>query len=137
MIPQDLMIDNWVMYGYLRTQVKAIHKDGNLTLGDNTTTIHTDCKSEDPDLRGVLLTPEMLTKCKEFEVLPYLIAGSYAFDLKKWMLTFRLYAKKGEATRLHVSTDSSAYLEIREIRYLHQLQNFFFSITGQPLTINF
>lgn len=84
----ELRIGNWV-----------IDKDGDFSQIDNGEYIDMDYKYFEP----ILLTPEILEKCKM---------------TKRYQYFIKLFTKEGFNGK---------------IKYLHQLQNLFFSLTGDEL----
>lgn len=84
--------------------------------------------TDTPDCEGVYLTHKILIACGFEKFGRYAIgAGSY--------VTYR----KGKIELIQQANGYPYILPMYEvkIKYLHQLQNLYFTLTGQELTINF
>lgn len=81
-------------------------------------------------VRPIPLTEEILLRCgfvnKGYGSLGYVFARSLSCCI----------TKSGDYFAFRVNTISVANVFIREIKYLHELQNLYYAITGEELKIN-
>lgn len=122
---EELRIGNKVNYHNDSTLFTVIEID---TLGirvvneEQETWIEYDCFSPIP------LTPEILEKCGFVKTL----SGSYTImDEDCWLTTIiggYIYSKC-------YSSNTGEFFEVGQVKYLHQLQNLYFALTGIELTI--
>ncbi len=79
------------------------------------------------DISGIPLTEDWLIK---FGFVKKFTAAFAAFDLGK----IRIYLREGQPATLHYNADRGWYPEIKEINYVHEVQNFMKEWTGKELT---
>jgi len=81
------------------------------------------------DLKPISLSEEILLKCgfvrRGFSINGYVFAKSLAYHVTK-MLDYYAF---------RINTLSCNNVFIREVRYLHELQNLYFAITGEELEV--
>jgi hypothetical protein len=126
----ELRIGNWVLHMGEMVQIDAIDSDESLNiLADSTGNIASRCDIAHP----VPLTPELLEHCG-FKLSQSL--GGYYLFLFDSDCTF-LWTPKG--LELHIDNETELKIlsakQESKILYLHQLQNLYFALTGQELTI--
>lgn len=81
-------------------------------------------------LSGIPITPEILEKCR-FEQVDHIEGYSFWAMNKK-----RRDIRKPAVSIYENRTLFNGYLVPQHCQYLHQLQNLYFSLTGEELTIN-
>lgn len=130
MIPaNELRIGNWVetynfsdIEPYQESQVKGIHPDGRLYLEINGQPGYYWLLTENErgtEINPIPLTPEILESCSPNQIW---FADNFNLTIKP---TGVLLKQKNEGVK---------YLTY--IKYVHQLQNLFFALTGVELTVN-
>lgn len=90
-------------------------------------------------LKPILLTPKVLKTCG-FDVkksTPAYPEAMYVEINSNSGNFFRLYVSDtNDCPTIHLKASSDWFPRLAEIRYLHQLQNLFFALTGGELIIN-
>lgn len=77
---------------------------------------------------GIPLTPEILEKCGFVKTL----SGSYTImDEDCWLTTII----GGYNYSKCYSSNTGEFFEVGQVKYLHQLQNLYFALTGEELNI--
>lgn len=112
---QDLRIGNIVFYDDTPVTVYAVLQDGiNLTEGD-----FTECKLE--RLKGIPLTQDVFQKCELSSSFPLVTTWGEIRGVRIGQV------------RYHYPIDED---HIRCIDYLHELQNIYYSVMENELTVN-
>ena len=118
---EELMIGNIINWKGRPVKVTMIGEFG-IQCTDDIGIIN--AKFSTPDLRGIPLTPEILEKCGlGWEHLGYSVIQCKIGELK-------LQSFCGSGWVL-----SCNGIELQMVKYLHQLQNLYFALTGTHLTI--
>jgi hypothetical protein len=113
----EIRIGNFVNYGYKIATVNAIREDGGLNVKLENTLLGAEFDCFDP----IPLTPEILVALG-FELLPW---GYVKKSMKDFGVRLNL---------LSFSYDVSGNNPVR-LKYLHQLQNLYFALTGEELIL--
>ena len=118
MNPRELQIGNYVNpYDDFITQVTGITNTGKIWLVDNPT--HEECAWKKDKIKPVLLTEEWLVKFGfEKDGHNFKMKG-YTFNLKTGNLWWH----------------NKNLISLKSITFVHQLQNLYFALTGEELTI--
>lgn len=128
--PQELRIGNWVMYnnpyytkGPQPERVESINKEGLLVDGDSG---HEEYSYLYNELEPIPLTPEILEK-----------AGFIPRGWGHWITHPKLPVYQCELREgiLEMENQESDPISFADIKYLHQLQNLYFALTGEELII--
>lgn len=109
---QDLRIGNWVSNGQIEFQITS--KD----------IYHLDVYVNRVIAKPIPITPEWLERMGMKRNYDY---GDPVFDLNN----IRVFTWP-----TGIITIEYYYLELRELEFIHQLQNLYFALTGEDLTIN-
>lgn len=129
--PQELRIGNLVGYGVNIVPVKSIHTESVLKnrvdiyveLNDN---LPNHCVGVD-ELSPIPLTPEILEKAGVKDV----------WIKNSWMIVEDVSG--GESFGWSMKVRNASYtkeIEFAYFKYLHQLQNLYYALTGEELPIN-
>jgi hypothetical protein len=133
MIAQELRIGNYIGIGDGMTKVVAIRQ--GMVESENAHIYH-------KDLKPIPLTPDILTKCG-FENDTEDIKTGYdrdnGYEFYKLPTTTFIISERDGEFRKYWEVDEDTFYSWHgvEIKYLHQLQNLFFALTGEELKINF
>jgi hypothetical protein len=126
---KDLRIGNWVQDDHFRFGVVKSISDHSIRIKMEHSTLKRDSNHDfnGLDIEPITLTPEIITKCD--------FAKCYE---STWLITFEKlnnglfeiqFLKKYKAVALFKGE------KLRDIEYLHQLQNLFFAIYSEELGI--
>jgi hypothetical protein len=132
----DLRIGNWVSYG-----------EGKFKQVDFSTLIEVsqqslaDYNNYGRSIEPIPLTPEILLKSGfENRVVDFNIYELFIKQNKNFRLSFYDWDNEPEGLSYVYESDSPNDYEsvptLADIKYLHQLQNLFFALTGEELPIN-
>ena len=124
MKPQDLRINNWGLFEGIRFQVIGIYPNG-LDIENGVEQRHIELDQFEP----IALTQEWLVKFGFIPKASIEYDGLTAYEIPSWG---RIVIKEGI-----LKTDEYYFLDglTQEIRYVHQLQNLYYCLTGEDLTI--
>lgn len=126
---KELKIGNWVLAKGEMTEVSDILYDGiNMNWNHELSAVDFYWK----DIKGIPLIPELLAKAGFTKIKD----GFMSPDIYE-----RKYTRVLVTTSFEIETDGldSYWIEgntILPIKHLHQLQNLYFALTGEELTIN-
>lgn len=123
----ELKIGNWIWFMDEAVLIDAVDSDGCLNILasiNNGGNVSSSCDMADP----IPLTPEILEKCGFIESRGsyWIGAGEESFIVQNEAGGFRLMV---------MSYDDYAPYG-KPLGYLHQLQNLYFALTGEELTVN-
>lgn len=126
MTARELKIGNYLHYDGKVTEITGIHPKGNMLFTDWPSSNWKEIERFSP----ILITKKWLVKfgAKKNIADIYEISGT-VFDL------FKVFLNPVEVTIGVDSSDKKVYIqrEIEHIRYVHQLQNLYFALTGEEL----
>lgn len=89
-----------------------------------------DCHPKETNIQGIPLSPAILEKCMTFTNNG--INDIYVVDSGDMELTIAVSDIDNGIVNLYTSVN---YFYLENIKYLHQLQNLYFALTGQELQI--
>lgn len=120
----ELRIGNWVQYENEYAQVSAIWANGNFEIHSEVLQFWT-IEKGDEYVKGIPLTPEILVKCG-------LILESTSSFSKKYT---HKRSEFGYDWDMSAGWRARYYGRYIECKYVHQLQNLYFAVTGEELNI--
>lgn len=130
----ELRIGNYISIEYMNHEEETILEQCDVVCISGTGELTLDSLHDDDqvfthleDCKPIPLTEEWLLKFG-------LNSGFLHFDSPKLTISVNLDAKNGGYNELQVATSGTSDLII-ECNYVHQLQNLYFALTGQELTI--
>lgn len=129
---KDLMLGNLVTIGKNKVITAVVslsfsRKEGRLINGE-------------PEMyyEGIPIDGDILAKCGFEKVEISTRIFGYDFISELHGNKFRIYfadADKNGLRSVHLNVDDTYYPQISEIKYLHQLQNLYYCLTGKELEI--
>lgn len=136
----ELRLGNWVkvndpIFGVNTYKVATIRDNGNITLSDNLS-----CSVN--NIEPIELTEEVLTKIgfdKKRQLISYLFYLDYEIDKDNIILVKYIIYPKAPSLLKIIASQGGNYecFEFikRSIKYLHELQNVYYCLTGQELKV--
>ena len=128
----DLMIGNYVkVNSYLPEVIVSIEVDNVFTLPLKPSKINSRWRQEPKDLEGIPITKEWLIK------LGFQKESDYEFSIEVGdnVLEFEYEGDDLGYSVYLINYHGSNYVQLKYFKYIHQLQNFYFALTGKQLTI--
>jgi len=144
----ELRVGNWVLHHQSPLQIESIWRTGiNATPSQSYGMCEIEPDAEFEVIEPIRLTPEILDKCGfeqrpiDTEVcycLPYKrpLSKEAKHDLVLLDYAFASEEHKGEYAAAIREHDRDIQFAITMVKYLHQLQNLYFSLTGTDLNYN-
>ena len=124
--PNELMVGNLIIYAGRIITVTGIKK--NLIFNGKNFDLNMEPCYE--PFRGIPLTDEILCEWCGFKISP---CQGFYFDVDHEL---QIYITRNHAISLINRQDEGEHYLLRKIRFLHQLQNLYFALTGEELTVN-
>lgn len=122
----ELRIGNYLLYNSDIKKVSSIHNDNTIRFKDGSSSIG--CFIiKNKNIKPIPLTEEILLKCG-FEKQ---MAWTFSVDLIGGIRFVYYLGEKGW------SLNNKNYSDFPNLKYLHQLQNLIYAITGEELNVNF
>lgn len=128
---RELRLNNWVNIKGVPTQIESIHNEKGVNVWSETAWDMSVIEGEN-DLEPIPLTHTILEKCGfvstdikgelqlDLDEAVCLVGNPYMFNIAVYKLQLAVW---GNWVR-------------NKINYLHQLQNLYFTLTGEELTVN-
>ena len=124
---KDLRLDNVVLYKGVVVSINELLQTG---CGVISADLSINCGSFYSTIEPIQLTDEILCEWCGFKISP---CQGFYFDVDHEL---QIYITRNHAISLINRQDEGEHYLLRKIRFLHQLQNLYFALTGEELTVN-